>query len=169
VGTHLKHIALLSAAFGLVLASPAFAAGAGAPTEAVVLRPLSIVNTEDLQFGTLISSPASGTVTIDPINDARSVTGGVTQAGGGPHAAQFFTYGGPLQSLQVNRGPLPILNRVGGGATMAVTGLTLNGPVLRFLTAAGILDLRVGGTMNVGANQLAGDYSATFQIIVTYF
>jgi hypothetical protein len=169
VGTHLKHIARISAALALALATPAFAASGAATTEAVVLRPLSIVNTEDLQFGTMISSPVAGNVTIDPTNDARSVTGGVTPAGGVPHAAQFFTYGGPLQSLQVNRGPLPILNRAGGGATMNVTGLTLNGPVLRFLTAAGILDLRVGGTLAVKANQQDGDYSATFQIIVTYF
>jgi Domain of unknown function (DUF4402) len=74
-----------------------------------------------------------------------------------------------LQTLQVNRGPLPVLNRAGGGATMNVTGLTLNGPVTRFLNAAGVLDLRVGGTLAVGANQLSGSYSGTFQIIVTYF
>jgi hypothetical protein len=47
--------------------------------------------------------------------------------------------------------------------------LTLNGPTLRFLNAAGLLDLRVGGTLDVTANKLAGDYSGTFDIIVTYF
>ncbi len=52
---------------------------------------------------------------------------------------------------------------------MNVTVLTLNGPTLRFLSAAGLLDLRVGGTLAVKANQAEGDYSGTFQIIVTYF
>ena len=151
------------------IGASAIAAGTTGNTGAVTLRPLSIVNTEDLDFGTMLRPTVAGTVVINPTNDARSVTGGVTAAGGTPRAAQFFTYGGPLQNVQVNRGPLPVLNRVGGGASMNVTGLTLNGPTLRFLTAAGLLDLRVGGTLAVGANQLEGDYSGTFQIIVTYF
>ena len=159
---------------GILLASismgaPAIAAGTTGNTGAVTLRPLSIVNTEDLDFGTMLRPTLTGTVVINPVNDARTVTGGVTAAGGTPRAAQFFTYGGPSQNVQVNRGPLPVLNRVGGGASMNVTGLTLNGPTLRFLTAAGLLDLRVGGTLAVAANQLEGDYSGTFQIIVTYF
>ena len=154
---------------GISLCGPALAAGTTGNSGAVTLRPLSIVNTEDLNFGTMLRSASAGTVVIDPTNDARSVTGGVTAAGGTPRAAQFFTYGGPLQNVQVNRGPLPVLNRAGGGASMNVTALTLNGPTLRFLTLAGLLDLRVGGTLAVGANQLEGDYSGTFQIIVTYF
>lgn len=145
------------------------AAKATGNTEAVLLRPLSIVNTDDLDFGTLLRGATAGTVIIDPFTDGRTTTGGVTAAGGAPLAARFVTYGGPLQTLQVNRGPLPVLTRVGGGATMNVTQLTLNGPVLRFLNAAGVVDLRVGGTMNVAANQLEGTYAGTFQIIVTYF
>lgn len=154
---------------GTSIGGPAIAAGTTGNAGAVTLRPLSIVNTEDLDFGTLLRPATAGTVVIDPTTGGRTVTGGVTAAGGSPRAAQFFTYGGPLQNVQVNRGPLPVLNRVGGGATMNVTVLTLNGPTLRFLTAAGLLDLRVGGTMTVAANQLDGDYSGTFQIIVTYF
>lgn len=160
-----KGILLVSISMGV----PAIAAGTAGNAGAVTLRPLSIVNTEDLNFGTMLRPTTAGTVVINPATDTRSVTGGVTAAGGTPRAAQFFTYGGPSQNVQVNRGPLPVLNRVGGGASMNVTGLTLNGPTLRFLSAAGLLDLRVGGTLAVGANQLEGDYSGTFQIIVTYF
>jgi hypothetical protein len=32
-----------------------------------------------------------------------------------------------------------------------------------------VLDLRVGGTLAVAANQLAGTYSGNFDITVTYF
>ena len=154
---------------GISIGAPAIAAGTTGNTGAVTLRPLSIVNTEDLDFGTMLRPTLAGTVVINPATDARSVTGGVTAAGGPPRAAQFFTYGGPSQNVQVNRGPLPVLNRVGGGASMNVAGLTLNGPTLRFLSVAGLLDLRVGGTLAVAANQLEGDYAGTFQIIVTYF
>ncbi len=153
----------------LAFAAPAQAAGGSATSGAVTLRPLSIVNIVELDFGVLAAGATAGTVVINPTNDARTTTGGVTPAGGTPNAGKFYTYGGPLQSLQVTRGPLPILTRVGGGGSMSVTELTLNGPTTRFLNAAGLLDLRVGGTLAVGANQPNGDYIGTFQIIVTYF
>ncbi len=155
----------------LLAVAPGVALAATSPSgaKAITLRPLSLLKLRDLDFATNISGTTGGTVIIDPTNDTRTTTGGVTAAGGLPQAAQFYTYGGPLQNVQVNRGPLPVLNRFGGGATMNVTQLTLNGPVLRFLNAAGLLDLRVGGTLDVTANKLAGAYSGTFDIIVTYF
>jgi Domain of unknown function (DUF4402) len=174
VGTNIKHRGRRAALCVLIAAASfattaAYAATAANTARAITLRPLSLLNLRDLNFADNISGATGGTVIVDPTTDARTTTGGVTAAGGTPQAAQFYTYGGPLQNIQVNRGPLPVLNRVGGGATMDVTGLTLNGPVLRFLNAAGLLDLRVGGTLNVTANKLPGSYVGTFQIIVTYF
>ena len=148
---------------------PVLAAATTAPAKAVTLRPLSIVNTEDLDFGTMVAAATAGTVVIDPFTAARTKTGGPLLAGGSPRTGQFVTYGGPLQTLQVNRGPLPVLNRVGGGATMSLTQLTLDGPTTRFLNAAGVVELNIGGTLAINANQLAGDYAGTYQIIVTYF
>ena len=172
MGTLLRHRGgALFACVVMGAATPLSAIAATAPSvaKAITLRPLSLLKLRDLDFATNISGTTAGTVVIDPTTDARTTTGGVTAAGGLPQAAQFYTYGGPLQNIQVNRGPLPVLNRAGGGATMNVTGLTLNGPTLRFLNAAGLLDLRVGGTLAVSANQLSGTYSANFDIIVTYF
>ncbi len=172
VGTKwaLKSGAFIACALmGATTPFPVIAATAPSAAKAITLRPLSLLKLRDLDFATNISGTTTGTVIVDPTTDVRTTTGGVTAAGGTPQAAQFYTYGGPLQNVQVNRGPLPVLNRVGGGATMNVTGLTLNGPTLRFLNAAGLLDLRVGGTLDVTANKLAGTYSGTFDIIVTYF
>lgn len=156
-------------ALAVLASSPAHAAGASSNGKAITIRPLSLLKLRDLDFATNIAGTTAGTVVINPNNDARTTTGTVVAAGGTPQAAQFYTYGGPLQTIQVFRGPLPVLSRAGGGATMNVTGLTLNGPTTRFLNAAGLLDLRVGGTLAVGANQLSGSYSGTFQIIVNYF
>jgi hypothetical protein len=147
----------------------AFAAGTTSKASAITLRPLSLLNLSGLDFATNVAGTTAGTVIINPTTDARTTTGGVVAAGGTPQAGKFYTYGGPLQTIQVFRGPLPVLNRAGGGATMNVTQLTLNGPTTRFLNAAGLLDLRVGGTLAVGANQLSGSYSGTFLIIVNYF
>jgi Domain of unknown function (DUF4402) len=172
VGTRGKH------RFGRILAlcvcTLGTSAGAQAATQtgtakAITLKPLSIVKLRDLDFGRLLSGTTAGTAAIDPTTDARSTTGGVTAAGGTPLAAQFYTYATGNQTLQVNRGPLPVLTRAGGGATMNVTQLTLNGPVLRVIGPAGLLDLRVGGTLAVAANQMDGTYSGNFDIIVTYF
>ncbi len=137
--------------------------------KAVTLKRLSIVKVLDLEFGNMIAGASPGTVAIDATFSTRTTTGGTTALGGTVNAAQFYTYGGPLQLVIISRGPLPVLARVGGGATMNVTALTLNGPVVRFINAAGLLDLRVGGTLAVGANQMEGDYSGTFTITVTYF
>lgn len=152
-----------------VVGSNAHAATQAGTAKAVTLKPLSIVKISDLEFGTMIAGTSAGTVVIDPTTDARTTTGGTTAAGGTPKAAQFLTYGTQNSVLQVTRGPLPVLSRAGGGATMNVTQLTLNGPVTRVVNPAGVMDLRVGGTLAVGANQLEGTYSGNFDITVTYF
>lgn len=135
----------------------------------VTLKPLSIVNTRDLDFGTMLSPSTAGTVVINANTDARTTTGGVVALGGTPQAAQFYTYSTGNQYLQVTRGALPVLTRVGGGATMNVTNLTLNGATLRYIGASGVLDLRVGGTLAVAANQTEGSYTGSYAITVTYF
>lgn len=149
--------------------TPVRAAATISGVKVIALKPLSIVKLRDLDFGTALSGPTAGTIVVNPNTDARTTTGGVTAIGGAPQAAQFYTYATGNQTLQVTRGPLPVLNRAGGGASMNVTQLTLNGPTLRVLGAAGLLDLRVGGRLAVAANQPGGTYTGTFQINVTYF
>lgn len=172
MGTKTRHFVRRGAACALfaagLAAHPALAAGAATSARAVTLRPLSLLKIQDLEFGNAISTAAAGTIVINPDTSARTTTGGVLAAGGVVNAAQFYTYGGPAIVL-ITHGPLPVLNRSGGGATMAVTDLSFNGPQLRFLPAPAFIDLRVGGTLAVAANQLQGSYSGTFTITVTYF
>ena len=173
VGTRWGHRQLLLAsgafAAGVVGTTPAHAGTSGASASAVALKPLSLVKLGDLDFGTNIVGASAGTVVIDPDTDARSTSGSVLAAGGAPAAAKFYSYGRASLIVSVTRGPLPTLSRSGGGASMNVTQLTLNGPTLRLLDAGGLLDLRVGGTLAVGANQMQGSYSGNFDITVTYF
>lgn len=147
----------------------AFAASSATPgnLSSIVIQPLTLINFTPLNFGKIVAGTTAGTVTVDPVAGAVSATGGAKLAGGTVNAAYFESYGGPLQTLTVNRGPLPILSD-GAGHTMAVSGLTLDGATRRFLGTAGLVKLNVGGTLNVGANQAAGNYTATFLIYVTY-
>jgi len=159
-------ILAMIALFGMPTAA---AAQDSADSSAVILQPLELVNTSDLEFGSIIVGNTGGTVVIDPNNDNRTLSASLVAGSQNGAAAQFLTFGGPLQFVFVSRGPLPVLTRDGGTETMNVTNLQLNGPVFRFLDAAGVLDLRVGGTLVVNANQAPGTYRGTFQINVTYF
>lgn len=155
-----------------LMSAPAYAGTQQSSADANVLQPLQIINTSDLRFGTILRGTSAGTIVVNPTTGARTRTGpatGPTLVGNDGAAAQFLTYGGPLQFVQITRGPLPVLTRQSGGGTMNVTQLTLNGATTRFLSSAGLLDLRVGGTLSVGANQPSGRYSGTFDITVTYF
>jgi Domain of unknown function (DUF4402) len=133
------------------------------------VRPITINLTRDLDFGRLIIAATNGRATINPRTDARTRTGGVTLAGGGaPGAARFVVSGTASRPVQVTLGPVPTLTRISGTETMAMTALTMNGGRNRTLTVAGTLDLRVGGTLAVAANQVAGDYAGIFTVTVDY-
>jgi spore coat protein U-like protein len=145
---------------------PVSAAGAGATAQAVVIRRLSLVNTQDLDFGTLVTSPVAGTATINPVSGARTVGGGVAAAGGTPSRAEFVGAGqiGLLSFIAL--GAPPVLSN-GTGGTMPST-LSLDGPGIRVLPGTGVQTIGVGGTINVGANQQEGNYTGTFTLTVNY-
>jgi hypothetical protein len=147
----------------------AMAATATATATVVTLRPLTLVKTDDLDFGSLIASTAPGTVKIDSTTDVRTTVGGVSVAGGTPSAAHFAAAGviGLISSVTL---PTSImLTRTGGTETMTVGTITSNGPTLRLFPGNGVLNLSVGGTLNVGANQAAGAYAGQFDVTVFYF
>ena len=165
----MKRVVLGAALVAAMLTSTAEAATRNANGRARTVRPITINLTRDLDFGRLIIAATNGRATINPRTDARTRTGGVTLAGGGsPGAARFVVSGTPSRPVQVTLGPRPTLTRVSGSETMTMTALTMNGGINRTLTVAGTLDLRVGGTLAVSANQVAGDYAGTFTVTVDY-
>lgn len=156
------------AASAALCASPALAASAGAPAEAVVVSPLALVNTEDLDFGTIVRGATAGTVTINANTGARTVTGGAVAAGGTPRRAEFVGVGRPGILSFVSVGPAPTLSN-GTGGTMATTLAIEGGGGLILFPGAGVQTFRVGGTLSVGANQQEGNYTGTFTMTVVYF
>ena len=86
----------------------------------------------------------------------------------------------PPEPLELWDSPPFTLTRVGGGGTMTVNNLALdptpdlvpigNGNQRRWEIQPndGIFDFRVGGTLNVGANQAGGTYDGTFVVTVQY-
>lgn len=149
---------------------------------AILIQPLSIVKSEDLDFGTIIPD-TGGTVVLDPTLTPTCTTTGAVIRSGVCQPAEFVGAGSVNQRMRVR---LPAQARMtvsnGAGATMQVTDMLVNGsPDLlvtretirnfrfRILHPTGIFYFRVGGTLNVGANQAQGTYTGTFDVDIQYF
>lgn len=149
---------------------------------AILIQPLSIVKSEDLDFGTIIPD-TGGTVVLDPTLTPTCTTTGAVIRSGVCQPAEFVGAGSVNQRVRVR---LPAQARMtvsnGAGATMQVTDMLVNGsPDLlvtretirnfrfRIIHPTGIFYFRVGGTLNVGANQAQGTYTGTFDVDIQYF
>ncbi len=170
---------LLFVLVAITSAPAAYADTTTGDAQTVVVSPLSLVNSADLNFGNLVSGPAAGTATV-AVNSVRTITGGVVTAGGTVSAAEFLGYGDAGQRVRI-RGPRGTytLTRVGGGATMTMRDMTMSVDNLNSLgrgnsgqhtiSSTGVVTIRVGGTLDVGANQMPGTYVTTFDVEMNYF
>lgn len=149
--------------------TPASAGSAGATSNAVIMRPMSIAKNADLDFGTLVSSATAGTATLDPASGALAVTGGVTSIGTSAKPARFAA-SGLFNAVALVLLPTTItLTRSGGTQAMTISAVTSNGPAVQLFPANKLLDIRVGGTLNIGAAQVEENYTGTFAVTVFYF
>ena len=161
---------LVAALFALV--GPA-AAGSVAPDQnatgrAIVLRPLSLLKVEDLDFGWLTVT-AAGTATVDPSTGAVTGSGGVLPSGGVPQAAWFVGAASRNTPIKIRIPTKAItLTRVGGTETMSLSAWTLDGPADRKTGPDRAFSFRVGGTLTVAAGQADGLYEGTFSVEVQY-
>lgn len=158
---------LVAAAMPLHAATPSKESKAGA----IVLRPLSLLKKTDMDFGTLATSPAAGTATINPVTSVVTTTGGVTSLpiGTAPTAAAFVGAGSKNAPYQIRLPKTPItLTRVGGTETMSVSNWTLDGPTNRNVGSNQAFQFNVGAQVTVAANQAGGTYVGTFDITVHY-
>jgi spore coat protein U-like protein len=141
-----------------------------------ILRPLSFIQVENLDFGSIISGTSAGTVTLSPTN-VRSATGGVVLKGAGFQTARFAGMGSQNQRVRIRITPNSIL-LTGPGPSMTVDNFTINpgttllqtgnSPNYRIQPANGIFWFTVGGRLNVGANQPSGSYFGTFTATLDY-
>lgn len=163
-----RRLPTFCALFALAAPVPAFAAAQTATAQAVTVMPLSVVKTADLEFGSLIATAAAGKAIVDPVTDARVVSGGVIAAAGAtPSAAVFVTAGAPDKIVKIN---FPNSITISNGAqTMLVSPVTTDGNKnVRQFRGDGTVEIRIAGTLNVAANQAPGAYTGTFVFTVDY-
>lgn len=122
----------------------------------------------DLNFAYLRVTTA-GTAVVNPDTDTMTTTGGVVHLSGTPYAAQFEAVS-PVKGVVHIRAPktASVLTRVGGTETMTVTNFVISGSGTRNANAREPFEFKVGGTLNVNANQAEGLYTGTFTVDVQY-
>jgi hypothetical protein len=137
--------------------------------KAIILIPLKLTKVQDLDFGTVVTSASSGTVTVDPSTGTATPSGGVTLVGTTSTAAQFDFAGTANQQVSFAiSSSLPISLTDGVGDSLSLSALNLS-------TTSAIVDpttltvqVGVGGTIDVGANQVDGLYSGQFDVTANY-
>lgn len=170
-----RTLTIAAAAASAALCVPAQAADVGGTVNAAVVRPNTLIKTDDLDFGTLISGATGGTVTINPVTNARTTAGGVAPVGSAAQRAVFQGTGGILL-ITVSGSTSVTLMRAGGGAAPMTASLvraasTSGGGIVLLggtLLPSGVQTYYIGGTLTVPANQPEGDYSGTFTLTVNY-
>lgn len=163
----------------LVLAAIPSVAQAGTTSgeaQIAVVTPLSFIQVDKLDFGTIISGTTAGTVTLSGIN-TRTATGGVVLVGNDHQSARFAGMGTVTRRVQIRITPNTI-TLTGPGPSMTVNNFTIDpqGTLLQIggspnyviLPLNGVFWFRVGGRLNVGANQPPGYYSGTFNATLDY-
>ena len=158
------------------LSTPAYADVERTQSQVGVVTRLSFIQTEELSFGQIFASNASGTITVAP-SGVRSRTGGVTLIGNTHHTAIFAGFGQPNQRVQISLGSNSIF-LTGPGTRMRahtfVIGstptavLTTTPRVFRIATPSGGFAFPVGATLDVNANQTPGTYRGTWTITLNY-
>lgn len=150
-----------------------------------ILTPLSLVKDSDMVFGNIVRPAAAGTVVLTPSATAScSTTNGLIRSGT-CQAATFLGWGAPNQVIRMRfTSGTSITLSNGLGQTMTVTNRSVDGSpgithlsgnvnsngVIRYriLSANGMFDFRVGGRLNVAANQALGHYVGTFTVELEY-
>jgi len=161
-------------------AAPGDTAASAGEAEVVVVRPLQLSKARDLDFGRIAARPTAGTVTVNPASGACTKTGAILHLGGCA-SAEFAGMGTRNQLIYVQ--VQNVTQLTGPGAPMNMTNLQIDGggdlafsffqifgwSVYRINPANGIFDFRVGGTLNVNANQAPGDYQGSFNVRIEYY
>lgn len=159
-GNHIIALAIL------LLPAPAFAVSAMATINVTIARFLSITNTSSLDFGTISVSSTAGSVMVDT-NGMRFTTGGVSINPAGLFTpAKFIIEGKPDASYSISL-PDNVELRDGRGNTIHVDKLESGNPAGK-LDSNGALEIKVGGKINLDANQKSGDYSGVMIVELNY-
>ncbi len=145
---------------------------------AQILGAITLTAGQNLEFGGIVPDATGGDVVISS-SDGRTTTSGVTLVSSKvtPKSAAFSLTGTGLVGyiITIPTASFNITNTTGtGNETMAVTAMTCSktfidaGHYSSTFLANGTDAFKVGGALTVGAGQIAGVYTGTFNVTVAY-
>jgi Mat/Ecp fimbriae major subunit len=162
---------LKSAVLGAVMAAvtltatSAHAANATGTAKAKILRQITLTNTSDLQFATVISGATASTVAV---STAGAATCGAGLTCTGTTTAANFNIQGTTNAVVLVGGDSAVtLNGSLGGTMTAALSYSATSVTLANAGPTGGA-FQVGGTLSVGANQTSGDYEGIFNVTANY-
>jgi hypothetical protein len=135
--------------------------------QVVVLRPLTLVKLEDMDFASI--GVTTGGATIDPISGNLTLSGGLVRLGGTPSPAVYAGAASKRTVVNIRVPKQPVLiRRVGGTETLSVSNFTLDGQDKRALADQQSFRFSVGARITVPANAVEGLYEGEIDITVQY-
>lgn len=158
-----KKIALLGAAVAAMASTGANAATQTATAEVDIIAAVTLAQDNGIDLGVIASSAAAGTVTLPTGSDTRVCSAAVTCVGTAQRAQ--FTVSNATSGYNVAITVPASTSLTGAGAPM---NLTLVPSITGFTSTGAPVVFRVGGTLSVGANQVAGTYTGTYSVSADY-
>ena len=172
----LKLITLSAAIFGFAATSfGQITASDDAGAFATIIKPITLTKVDDLQFGVIAADADGGSVVVAAATGTATPSGVILYTAGNnaiaPSAASFDVTGEASYTYKITLPSSVTLTRNGGG-TMSVGTFKTNTPSESLtgntFNEDGEASFKVGGTLTIGANQVAGLYEGTLSVTVDY-
>jgi len=161
-----SYCSMLALALGMSGGS-VFAASITAPVSARIVSTVNLLTLRGMQFGEVTGSHMPGTIVLEP-GGARTSTQGATLNSAVPGWPASFEIIGDTLSTFIITLPVSVTLSSASGENMEVNQFTSLPSATGQLDGGGRQTLFVGGTLNVNANQLYGNYSGVMSVTVEY-
>jgi Mat/Ecp fimbriae major subunit len=145
-------------------APAAFAGGAGANSNAVIVQTTTLSSLLELNFGTIASNGAGGVVTLDAGTGNRTCAPGMACSGSFAFATLLVT--GDAAGVQLHYDPTVQLTGPGDPMNATIQFPGGQGSVVALVNGQAVVYF--GADLVVNANQTAGAYNGTFNVSVNY-
>lgn len=158
---------LAAAVLPLLLASNSTADTATGASQANLLQGLSIIFSQDLDFGVILPPTDGDQITVSEATNSPSISAvGSSVLSGSFSRGLFDITGTPNTTTTVTVSDSATLT--GPGDPMTVDNLVVNrsAPLMGDL---GTTEIVVGGRLNVNPSQTPGDYTGTYEVTVAYY
>lgn len=137
-----------------------------ANASATIIAPIQIAQTTPLNFG-VVGGSTSATNVILAHDNSRSGSATLYTGFGAAAATGIFEVQGTPEATFTITLPTSVTLTDNNTNTMTVTAWTTN-LTTPAIELDGEVEMRVGATLNVGANQAAGTYNGTYAVTVAY-